>query len=89
MFIKNLNKFKKNVEDTIYEFFSCTPEELKNYLKFITVRYPEIEWDNVAFSDVQGETKDELCKYKTAKYFIRIYDKLLELQEIMNDNTGI
>ena len=71
MFIRNLNKFKKNVEDTIYEFFNCSPEELRNYMTFTKVRYPDVEWDKIAFDDVQGEVKDELCKYKTAKYFLR------------------
>lgn len=81
MFVKKYEKFKKDVEDTIYAFFRMKPEELKVQLDFIHQKYDSLyDLDNVLYKDVKPELKDMLMMYKTMNYFYNIWDKLNELE---------
>ena len=86
MFVKELDKFKKEVENTIQSFFQCTPEELTQ-MRMSMLKFYGTEMDECDYKDMNPSYRDELMKYKTVKYFDNVYAKLLELEgAIKNDN---
>ena len=85
MFLKDFGKFKKNVEDTITQFFDLTPEEIKDNLDVIEKMYGRMyDLDKVDFHDVSPENKDVVMRYRTLKYFYQIYTKVNELDNLLN-----
>ena len=66
MFVKEFDKFKKDVEKTIYAFFKMKPEELKNYLDDFHNTYDSMyDLNKVSYKDVRPDLKDMLMMYKT------------------------
>ena len=81
MFIKDMTKFEKNVEKTIYSFFKMKPEDLEIHIKDIKEKYGSMyDLDNVPFQNVRPDVRDSVLLYRTMSYFFNIYKKLKELK---------
>lgn len=86
MFIKEYDKFKKDVEKTIYAFFKMKPEELMPYLDNYHKRYDRIyDLDKVSYKDVRPELKEVVMLYRTMNYFYNIWVKLNDLEPFIFD----
>ena len=82
MFIKEYEKFKKNVEDTMWSFFKMTPEQIQQALNELHKTYDELyDLDEVSYKNVRPDLRNMVMVYKTMNYFYSIYEKLLELED--------
>lgn len=89
MFLKDFGKFKKNVEDTMTEFFNLTPQQIKENMEVIERMYSRMyDLDKVDFKDVSPENRDIVMRYRTLKYFYRIYVKVNELDDLLRGNEN-
>ena len=90
MFVKEYEKFKKNVKKTIYEFFKMEPEELENHLNEFHRLYDKMyNLDKVSYNDVRSDLKEMLMLYRTMNYFYNIWIKLDELEPVITNIGGI
>lgn len=93
MFLKDFGKFKKNVEDTMTQFFNLTPSQIEENILVIEKMYGHMyDLDKVNFHDVSPENRDIIMRYRTLKYFYQIYNKVNELDNLLkgseiNDNN--
>ena len=88
MFVKEYDKFRKNVEKTIDAFFKVKPEELEPYLKAFHSRYDRLyDLNKVSYKDIAPELREELMLYKTMNYFYNIWVKLNELEPYIIDEA--
>lgn len=88
MFVKEYDKFRKNVEKTIDAFFKVKPEELESYLKAFHNRYDRLyDLNKVSYKDIAPELREELMLYKTMNYFYNIWVKLNELEPYIIDEA--
>lgn len=84
MFLKDIEKFKKTVENTMKAFFNYTPEEVEEDIKRIEGIYSKkYDLDVVEFKNVDNATKETLLRYRTLKYFDSVYKKTMELYEFL------
>lgn len=84
MFLKDFDKFKKNVTDAMKSFFEMTPEEIEQNIIIIENTYSKMyDLDKVSFKDVSPENRDIVMRYRTLKYFHQIYTKTNELDELL------
>ena len=82
MFVKEYEKFKKNVEDTMWSFFKMTPDQIKQSLDELHKTYDMLyDLDVVSYKNVRPGLRNMLMVYKTMNYFYSIYEKLLELED--------
>ena len=82
MFIKEYEKFKKNVEDTMWSFFKMTPEQIQQALNELHKTYDKLyNLDEVSYKNVRPDLRNMVMVYKTMNYFYSIYEKLLELED--------
>ena len=89
MFLKDFGKFKKNVEDTMTEFFNLTPQQIKENIEVIERMYSRMyDLDKVDFKDVSPENRDIVMRYRTLKYFYQIYVKVNELDDLLRGNEN-
>ena len=59
MFVKDIEKFKKTVEDTMWSFFKMTPEQIQDNIKVIEAMYSsKYKLDTIEFKHVNPETRD-------------------------------
>ncbi|MBR6401856.1 MAG: hypothetical protein IKS48_00565 [Eubacterium sp.] len=84
MFLKDFDKFKHTVEDTMTKFFDLTPEQIEENIAIIESTYSRLyDLDKVNFKDVSPENRDIIMRYRTLKYFHQIYTKVNELDELL------
>lgn len=84
MFQKDFLKFKILVEDTIWNFFKMTPDELKSHTLFIEKINPDIDFNKPELKN--GEMKEVWYTWATAKYFLNVYQKCIEMMECLTSN---
>ena len=88
MFVKEYDKFRKDVEKTIYAFFKLKPEELEPYLDTFHKKYDRMyDLNKVSYKDIAPELREELMLYKTMNYFYNIWIKLNELEPYITDEA--
>jgi uncharacterized protein YueI len=88
MFVKEYDKFRKDVEKTIYAFFKLKPEELESYLDTFHKKYDRMyDLNKVSYKDIAPELREELMLYKTMNYFYNIWVKLNELEPYITDEA--
>ena len=90
MFVKEYDKFKKDVKQTIFAFFRMEPEQLSFEIEEYHKKYDKLyNLDTVSYKDVRPELKDMIMKYRTMVYFNNIWIKLNELEPCIMDIGGI
>ena len=90
MFVKEFEKFKKDVRKTINSFFRMNPEDLEPFLNDLHKKYDRMyDLDKVSYKDVRPELKETVMLYRTMNYFWNIWVKLNELESSITDIGGI
>ena len=81
MFVKEFEKFRKDVKKTIFAFFKMEPEELENHINEFHRQYDRLyDLDKVSFHDVRPDLKDTVMLYRSMNYFYRIWVDLNKLE---------
>ena len=81
MFVKEFEKFRKDVKKTIFAFFKMEPEELENHINEFHRQYDRLyDLDEVSFHDVRPDLKDTVMLYRSMNYFYRIWVDLNKLE---------
>lgn len=81
MFVKEFEKFKKDVRKTIFSFFKMEPEELEKRINECHKEYDRLyDLDRVSFKDVRPDLKDVVMLYRTMNYFNNIWIDLNKLE---------
>lgn len=81
MFVKEFEKFKKDVRKTIFGFFKMEPEELEEHINECHKEYDRLyDLDRVSFRDVRPDLKDVIMLYRTMNYFNNIWIDLNKLE---------
>ena len=84
MFLKDVEKFKVTVENTMKSFFNFTPEQVKENIKIIEDMYSsKYKLDTIDFKNVDTETREIILRYRTLKYFDSVYNKTMELYDFL------
>lgn len=85
MFTKELNEFKKKVENEMIRFFGYTPNQVMDEIikmKETYMEFCDLDGDSL-YGNLSPEYKEILVKYKTLLYFNEIYGSLLELEDFV------
>ena len=86
MFLKDFDKFKIIVEDTMQTFFEMTPEQVKQNIAVIEKMYSsKYDLDKVDYKNIDPDVRDIILRYRTLKYFDGIYDKVMELHNFLKE----
>jgi len=81
MFIKEFEKFRKDVKKTIFAFFKMEPEELEEHINECHRQYDRLyDLDKVSFHDVRPDLKDTVMLYRSMNYFYNIWIDLNKLE---------
>ena len=81
MFVKEFDKFRKDVKKTIFAFFKMEPEELEEHIKECHRQYDRLyDLDKVSFHDVRPDLKDTVMLYRSMNYFYNIWIDLNRLE---------
>lgn len=81
MFVKEFDKFRKDVKKTIFAFFKMEPEELKSHISEFHKQYDKLyDLDKVSFHDVRPDLKDIVMLYRSMNYFWNIWNDLNKLE---------
>ena len=84
MFLKDIEKFKRTVENSMKSFFNFTPEQVEENIKIIEAMYSDkYKLDTIDFKYVNSETREIILRYRTLKYFDSVYKKTLELYDFL------
>lgn len=90
MFIKEFEKFKKDVRKTIFSFFKMEPEELEEHINEYHKEYDRLyDLDRVSFKDVRPDLKDVVMLYRTMNYFYNIWIDLNRLETSITSIGGL
>ena len=81
MFVKEFDKFRKDVNKTIFAFFKMEPEELEIHINEFHKQYDKLyDLDKVSFHDVRPDLKDIIMLYRSMNYFWNIWNDLNKLE---------
>ena len=90
MFVKEFDKFRKDVKKTISTFFKMEPEELEVHISEFHKRYDRLyDLDKVSFHDVRPDLKDSVMLYRSMNYFWNIWIGLNKLEESITSIGGL
>jgi hypothetical protein len=90
VFVKEFEKFKKDVRKTIFGFFKMEPEELEERIDDCHRQYDRFyDLDKVSFKDVRPDLKDSVMLYRTMSYFYRIWVDLNKLESSITSIGGL
>ena len=90
MFVKEFDKFRKDVKKTIFAFFQMEPEELEVHINEFHKQYDNLyNLDKVSFHDVRPDLKDTVMLYKSMNYFWNIWVGLNKLEESITSIGGL
>lgn len=85
MFNKEVDIFKKKVEEEMKSFFGLTPKGIAEEIASMKEKYfPFCNLDEDSlYETLSPEYKEILVKYKTLAYFNGIYNSLLDLEKFL------
>lgn len=90
MFVKKYLNFKHDIEKAIDSFFKLSPKDLESCIEGFHNRYDCMyDLDEIPIKNVAPEHRDSVMLYKTMNYFYAIYQKMLELEEIICDTEEL
>ena len=90
MFVKEFDKFRKDVKKTILDFFKMEPEELEVHINEFHKQYDKLyDLDKVSFHDVRPDLKDAVMLYRSMNYFWNIWIGLNKLEESITSIGGL
>ncbi len=90
MFVKEFEKFKKDVRKTIFGFFKMEPDELEEHIKEFHKQLDRFyDLDKVCFRDVRPDLKDSVMLYRTMNYFYKIWVDLNKLESSITSIGGL